>query len=72
MTQQLPIKSPCVSICALDEQDLCTGCQRSITEIREWKHASNERRGEILQASEQRARDQGLWLNAGHGKGTPI
>ena len=72
MTQQLPIKSPCVSICALDEQELCTGCQRSITEIREWRHASNERRKEIIRATEQRARDQGLWFSPGSGNGAVV
>ena len=28
-----PVASPCVSICALDEQDICTGCQRTVDEI---------------------------------------
>jgi Predicted Fe-S protein len=28
-----PVASPCVSICALDEQDICTGCQRTVAEI---------------------------------------
>ena len=25
-----PVASPCVNICALDEDDICTGCQRTI------------------------------------------
>ena len=72
MSQELPIKSPCISVCALDENDLCTGCQRSITEIREWKHATNERRQDILRQTEQRARDQGLWLDVGHSRRSQI
>ncbi|WP_148709664.1 DUF1289 domain-containing protein, partial [Pseudomonas syringae group genomosp. 3] len=31
-----PVRSPCVSICALDEQDICTGCQRTVSEITQW------------------------------------
>lgn len=31
-----PVASPCVSICALDEQDICTGCQRTAGEITRW------------------------------------
>ncbi len=70
MSQELPVRSPCINVCALDENDLCTGCQRSITEIREWKHASNERRQNILRQTEQRARAQGLWLDVGQSKGS--
>lgn len=33
---ELPIKSPCVSICALDERDVCIGCYRSGEEISRW------------------------------------
>ncbi len=32
-TVERPVASPCVSICALDEQDICTGCQRTAAEI---------------------------------------
>lgn len=70
MSQELPVKSPCINVCALDDNDLCTGCQRSITEIREWKHATNERRQNILRQAEQRARNQGLWLDVGQSKGS--
>ncbi|WP_155517391.1 DUF1289 domain-containing protein, partial [Pseudomonas amygdali] len=36
-----PVRSPCVSICALDEQDICTGCQRTVNEITRWSRMSN-------------------------------
>ena len=35
---------PCVSLCALDEDDLCVGCQRSADEIRRWGQMNNEER----------------------------
>ena len=33
MIQESPVPSPCVHVCALDEQDICTACQRSVAEI---------------------------------------
>ncbi|WP_309674680.1 DUF1289 domain-containing protein, partial [Pseudomonas sp.] len=31
-----PVLSPCVNICALDDDDICTGCQRTVDEITRW------------------------------------
>ena len=36
MSDERPVKSPCVSVCALDEQDICIGCQRTAAEITLW------------------------------------
>ncbi len=47
-------KSPCVSICALDENDICQGCFRSGDEITEWFMASNEEKRAILERAEIR------------------
>ena len=55
-----PLRSPCVSICVLDEQDVCTGCQRTGQEISQWGKLNNEQRREVLAKSGQRAREQGL------------
>lgn len=63
MSAELPVKSPCVHVCCLDDDDICTGCQRSGMEITEWGRASNERRREILRQCEIRARRQGVWMN---------
>ncbi|MEX1032521.1 MAG: DUF1289 domain-containing protein, partial [Cellvibrionaceae bacterium] len=32
----IPVKSPCISICLLDEEDICVGCYRSGSEISRW------------------------------------
>jgi predicted Fe-S protein YdhL (DUF1289 family) len=40
--------SPCVRNCCLDDQDICLGCYRSITEITGWSAADNHQRNEIL------------------------
>ena len=43
-----PIESPCVSICRLDENEVCVGCFRTAREIGEWLSYSDEKRSEIL------------------------
>jgi len=58
--QEQPVASPCVSICALGEDDICTGCQRSIDEIRRWRGMSNAERREVLLLAHERARSAGL------------
>ena len=55
-----PVKSPCISLCALDLNDICMGCQRSADEIRRWGTMTNQQRREVLDRLEQRARQQGL------------
>jgi len=59
ITQEKPVASPCVSLCALDEDDLCVGCQRSADEIRRWGLMSNEERREVLQRCSERLRLSG-------------
>ena len=54
-----PVASPCVSLCALDEDDLCVGCQRSADEIRRWGLMDNRERREVLQRCVERARSSG-------------
>lgn len=54
------LPSPCVSICVLDENDLCVGCQRTGQEISSWGKMDNQQRRAVLVKTEQRAREQGL------------
>ncbi|PCC97965.1 DUF1289 domain-containing protein [Halopseudomonas pelagia] len=61
--QQPAVKSPCIGVCALDEQNLCTGCQRSGEEITLWGRMSDAQRREVLLLCESRARAQGLWFS---------
>ncbi len=35
-----PPASPCISICALDEQGYCLGCYRTLSEIAGWNRLS--------------------------------
>ncbi|WP_339340149.1 DUF1289 domain-containing protein [uncultured Oceanicoccus sp.] len=36
------IKSPCISVCVLNEEDICEGCYRSAQEITDWSILSVE------------------------------
>jgi len=55
-----PVASPCISVCALDEQDICTGCQRTAAEITRWGRMNNDERRAVLASVHQRALAQGL------------
>jgi predicted Fe-S protein YdhL (DUF1289 family) len=46
--------SPCISVCLLDEEDICVGCYRSANEITEWFTASAEGKREMLRRSRER------------------
>ncbi|KAF1065684.1 MAG: hypothetical protein GAK45_02134 [Pseudomonas citronellolis] len=62
MSEERPIASPCVYVCALDDDDVCTGCQRNIDEITRWVRMDNVERRQVLERCHQRAREQGLLL----------
>ena len=53
MTDDEPM-SPCISVCLLDEEDVCVGCYRSADEITDWFMADSESRREILQRARAR------------------
>ncbi len=42
------VKSPCVSVCALDENDVCIGCHRTGDEILKWTQMTNDERRDVL------------------------
>lgn len=48
------VQSPCVNICALNREDICVGCGRSLGEVTEWVRASNARRRVIVEAARVR------------------
>ena len=53
MTTDEP-KSPCISVCALDENDICLGCYRSAEEITDWFMASAQEKRDILRRTQER------------------
>ncbi|TDF78344.1 DUF1289 domain-containing protein [Pseudomonas sp. H9] len=58
-----PVASPCVHICALDDDDICTGCQRSAAEITRWGRMDNSERRQVLMRCHERAVAAGLILS---------
>ena len=48
------MKSPCIRNCCLNENNICTGCYRTISEIIEWSQANTKRRKTILKMARQR------------------
>ena len=49
-----PVESPCINICALDDDDICIGCYRSIDEICAWRAADDGERRAILERAAAR------------------
>lgn len=48
------VRSPCVSICALDGDDVCIGCHRTGDEIMRWPRMTNDERQEVLKSVAKR------------------
>ncbi|MEE3168867.1 MAG: DUF1289 domain-containing protein [Pseudomonadota bacterium] len=48
------VRSPCVSICCLDENDICIGCHRSGDEITRWSQLNNDERLDVLKKVAER------------------
>ncbi|WP_291727465.1 DUF1289 domain-containing protein [Leisingera sp. F5] len=50
------IQSPCIKICVVHpESRICTGCYRTIDEIRDWSKMTNEDRAGIMNDLPERA-----------------
>ena len=56
MTVEKPLQSPCISVCSLDEKDVCIGCHRSVTEITAWARMDNDQRRAVLLRCRERSR----------------
>ncbi len=54
MEPQQSVASPCISVCALNENEICLGCGRSLHEIAEWSAADDTRRQMMLEQARQR------------------
>lgn len=57
--KQRRVGSPCVSICLLDTQDVCTGCYRSADEITDWVMLDDDARRRVIARSRERMRQAG-------------
>lgn len=57
------VKSPCVAICALDENDVCIGCYRTGQEITDWGEMDNEKKRAVLKKVSERELASGNTLS---------
>lgn len=57
------VKSPCVAVCALDENDVCIGCYRTGNEITQWGEMDNQAKAEVMKDVAKREADSGNVLS---------
>ena len=57
-----PVSSPCVNICSLDEQDICSGCYRSADEIFQWGVMDDNARRQVLRKVAEREASSGTMM----------
>jgi len=57
------IKSPCMSLCCLDEQDVCIGCHRSVKEITGWRGMTHQQKKETMMQVVKREQASGRMMS---------
>lgn len=57
---EMPVASPCVRNCCLDDEDVCLGCHRTVTEIMAWGSAGNAERRVILARAAERVQQRSM------------
>ncbi|WP_293374960.1 DUF1289 domain-containing protein [Nevskia sp.] len=50
----MTVESPCIGVCKLDSQSICTGCGRLLAEIAEWSQTSDSRKRAVIALATQR------------------
>lgn len=53
------VKSPCIAVCALDENDVCIGCYRTGQEITDWGEMDNEQKTLVMKKVAKRESESG-------------
>lgn len=54
MSTQDSVRSPCINICLLNNDDICEGCYRSADEITQWAEFGNEQKQQVLEKAKCR------------------
>ncbi len=52
--QSLPVASPCIKVCVLDAQQICTGCGRSLDEIARWSQMAPAQQRQVVALAARR------------------
>ena len=42
------VESPCIGVCKINKNGICSGCKRSIDEIKYWWDMSNEQKEKVV------------------------
>jgi predicted Fe-S protein YdhL (DUF1289 family) len=50
--------SPCISLCRLNDEDICIGCFRTAEEISSWAYLDNDKKIEIINRCAERETKQ--------------
>lgn len=48
------VKSPCINVCKLNENQICVGCYRSLDEIDEWSNLNDKEKIKIIEKTKER------------------
>jgi len=51
------MSSPCIKVCRLDLDNVCTGCYRTLDEITRWPYLNENVKQQILQKAKKRRDD---------------
>lgn len=65
MSEREYVPSPCISVCALDDNDICMGCSRTGQEIIQWGKMNSAERKEVLKKVAER--EAAHYINAAAG-----
>jgi uncharacterized protein len=60
MNDAAEIASPCISVCKLTAQNICSGCGRSIAEIGAWRDLSVEAKRAVLVVARERRKSMAV------------
>ena len=52
-----PVISPCISVCELNDDEVCLGCGRSLQDIADWSAADDKLRALIVEQARQRLKE---------------
>lgn len=60
MSDYKPIATPCIGVCRIGEDELCTGCLRTVDEISYWRLYTEDEREQAWQRVRERRAERGL------------
>lgn len=54
------VESPCISVCVLDEDEMCQGCYRTLEEIGQWGNCDDAGKQRIVNKALERQAQESL------------